>query len=226
MRNKLIIVFTLSLLLVACTNEADVNEQSEDSTLQGIEVSGNEAAGSFQTVFPELSNFYDQSDNSFEYTQFNNEGTRNSMDSVKEYAIVKEQLKPYAYLLIYNNDSSQAIDLYSYNYIETKKGNNRNWEQGEADTEVALIDFKKNTRRRLYFSGPSYAVLDAKWIGDDSIALATAEIISDQKCKPSFIKLYLKEKQQEIIEYRDTLQLDINNYVEKKMNRVRTTPAF
>jgi hypothetical protein len=83
-----------------------------------------------------------------------------------------------------------------------------------------------NTRRRLYFSGPSYAVLDAKWIGDDSIALATAEIISDQKCKPSFIKLYLKEKQQEIIEYRDTLQLDINNYVEKKMNRVRTTPAF
>lgn len=121
MINKLIIAIALSLLLMACNNEADVNEESDDSILQGIEVSENESAGNFPMIFPELSDFYEQSDNSFEYTQFNNEGNRNRMDSGKEYEIVKEQLKPYAYLLIYNNDSSQAIDLYSYNYIETKK---------------------------------------------------------------------------------------------------------
>jgi uncharacterized protein (DUF1330 family) len=227
MINRILIVFTLSLLLLACNNETDVNfKREDDSSRQTLEDAGINSSDNFQLVFPELASFFNQSDTSFKHAQFNNSGTLDSMSLGKENAIVKEQIKPYANLLIYNSDSTQAIDLYSYNYIETKKGNNTKWERGEADTEVALIDFRKNTRKRLYFSGPSYAVIDARWMGEDSIAFATAEIIGEGIVKPSFIKFYLKEKQQEVIEYNGTLMAEINNYIEKKMNRVKTTHAF
>jgi hypothetical protein len=90
-------------------------------------------------------------------------------DSVqrKPFKITTSFIDTYKTVLRWSPDSSNILDLGSYGLIAIKdKQGAVTLEGGEADTEVALIDTKNNTRTRLIFAGPAAKIIDGRWLND------------------------------------------------------------
>jgi hypothetical protein len=85
------------------------------------------------------------------------------------------------------------------------------------DTEVALIDFNKKKRKRIYFGGTSSAVLDAKWISKDQVLLLTGEVIDRATFQPELLKYNVGDSTINDFVYPDTLQLNISDYEDKRL---------
>jgi hypothetical protein len=223
MINRIILLLMLWIVL-ACNQASKSNDVRADSLFTTTET-GINTPNEFHTLFPELVLLYQQ-DPSFTLNNFNSKGSEDSLMTFPGRPLLPELLSVYGPLFIYNSDSSLAIDLYSYNYIPVNKENGTKWERGEADTEVALIDLVQKKQNRIFFAGPSYTILDARWIDKNIIALAIAAITDDQKIQPGLIKINLQTQTRQMVEYNDTLQVDISRYTDNKINKVKTTPAF
>jgi hypothetical protein len=84
----------------------------------------------------------------------------------------KEYFDLYKTLLVYSPDKTMFIDMDSYNFLlERDKKGNLIGMGGDPETEVALIDIKRKTNKRLLYNGPSTIIEDAAWIGGDKIAI-------------------------------------------------------
>jgi hypothetical protein len=130
---------------------------------------------------------------------------------------LSEALKSYYPLFIYNADSSYAIDLYSYNVILQKRNGKIIADQAGPDTEVALVDLKNKTRKRIYFGGSSSAVLDAKWINNEELFLLTGEIIDASKFQPQVLLYKLSDSSAREFVYTDTLRVSIKDYTDRRL---------
>ncbi|TCZ70482.1 hypothetical protein [Flaviaesturariibacter aridisoli] len=84
-----------------------------------------------------------------------------------------ENWKPW---LLYNADSSRAIDLVSYNYTIERRGGRAVLEGAGPDMQIAALDFPKGTRRQLLFAGPGALSLDAVWSDPHTVLLAQAQL--------------------------------------------------
>lgn len=79
--------------------------------------------------------------------------------------------------LVYNADSSRAIDLVSYNYSMDTLANGRvQLEGNDPDFEIAVLDYRGGTRLPLVFAGPGALDLDAVWQDQQTVVLALAEL--------------------------------------------------
>ncbi|WP_460570605.1 hypothetical protein [Flaviaesturariibacter terrae] len=83
------------------------------------------------------------------------------------------QWKPW---LLFNADSSRAIDLVSYNYSIAQKNSRPVLEGAGPDMEIAVLDNRRGTRRQLLFGGPGTLSLDAAWSDPNTVLLALAEV--------------------------------------------------
>ncbi|MCW3105472.1 MAG: hypothetical protein JWO09_3912 [Bacteroidetes bacterium] len=90
-----------------------------------------------------------------------------------ENAIDKEYMDLYGSLFIYSPDSTQFLDLDSYNLLlEKDKKGKLVGTGGDPETEVALLDVRTHTRKRLLFYGPSVIIEDAAWLSGKKITIA------------------------------------------------------
>ena len=79
----------------------------------------------------------------------------------------------YKSVLRWSPDSTKVLDIGSYGLVVVRdKDGNVTLEAGEPDTEIALIDRRKNARARLMFVGPSSEVLSASWINKSDAMIA------------------------------------------------------
>ncbi|MBD0365896.1 MAG: hypothetical protein ICV53_07310, partial [Flavisolibacter sp.] len=133
------------LLMAACTNSAS-DKSREPEVVNPIAFGETNTA--IETAFPDVFRYFSRQDSSFSATHFQLI-SEDSLEALPPGTINKQELRPYLPYLIYNKDSSQAIDMYSYNILLTNKNGNTVSEAAGPDSEVALLDFKANTRRRL-----------------------------------------------------------------------------
>lgn len=215
---KYLIPLSLVLLLAACNsnNSASKNQQAEDST-EVEEPYTDPVKQEISMAFPDAYRFFSARDSSFNPNRFEEAST----DTANAPALkLSDALKNYYPLFIYSPDSSYAIDLYSYNVLLVKRNGKTVAETGDPDTEVALIDLKNKTRKRIYFGGSSSAVINARWINNQQFFLLTGEIISDSKFHPELLKYTVTDHTVNDFVYSDTLNLRISDYPDKRLENL------
>jgi hypothetical protein len=216
--------FILLMFLAACNNSDAVSENRED-TSEVEEPYVNPYQQQIQTAFPETYQFFSEQDSSFSALKFEDMGE----DTIKHQALPlrKEKLEAYYPLFIYSQDSSYAIDLYSYNVLLGQRGNPNLVHNGGPDTEVGLINLKEDTRKRIYFGGSSSSVLDARWINRHEFFLLTGETMGDNRFQPAILKYDVSNNVMSHFVYRDTLNVQASDYRDRRLEPVlRTSLAF
>src|ERR1700694_3629368 len=138
----------LSLAIFACHNSTD-RPVSIRADTEGTNMAGQQKE--LQNAFPALYQFFSRQDSSFSPGHFEVAGTDTL--PAAEVLPVTDDLKEYMPYLVYNKDSSYAVDLYSYNIILSHENGTTIGEASGPDTEVGLVDLKQKTRRRIYFGG-------------------------------------------------------------------------
>ena len=211
---KTLIAGSICLCLIACTDNADNtgnHKAKEQTTAETSNSTG------FQHSFPALFNALKQKNvtaDSFAITE------TGQLEPFPSSPINMQHLQPFKKLLIYNSDSTQAIDLFSYNYILAEKEGKPVAEAAEPDTEIALLNFKKNTRKRIWYSGPATAIVDAKWVGPNEVELLSIQEDEKGERKPIIWKISLTKNTIDTYKYNHPVALTATDYLNKRFNSV------
>ena len=212
---KALLFIVVAALLVSCNNNADTRQIQNDTVL---EAGGErEELAIIQNAFPQLFSYLKKEDATFDAAHFY-EAEVSKMSPAPAQPLHEESLQPYKDLFVYNTDRSKAIDQYSYNYVITADSIERMQNAGP-DTEIALVDFKNKTRKRIFFSGPSFAIWDAAWLPHEGAVLAGAEVVGEQKIVPLFLQVNFTDSSIKTFQSSDTLQADMKEYVAQKIKR-------
>lgn len=211
---KLTLAIGFVFLLAACNNSAD-NSSTIDTVQTDSEQEEMEEATHLQESFPDLYAFLKKQDTSLDVAKFDDAGV-DSLHTLPAVAI-DEKIKTFSPYFIYNADQSLAIDLYSYNYIQREKEGKRSLEMAGPDSELGLINTKNNTRQRIFFSGPSIMLLEAKWMGAEELLLAGAEDLGEDKVRPMLWKINLADSTQHTYTYKDTVNAKTYDYTQEKL---------
>lgn len=214
---KKIIPFMFALLFIACNNSSELSERDNDTIEEIEEPYIDPMKQEIVSAFPPDYQFFSQQDSMFNASRFE----QIAEDTVNTPALkVSDKLQDYYPLFIYNTDSSYAIDLYSYNILLEKRKGKIIVQDSGPDTEVALIDLKNKTGKRIYFGGSSSAVLDAKWINNQEFLLLTGEVLSGTKFQPRVLKYNLADNSIANFVYPDTLNVKIADYRDKRLETI------
>lgn len=202
-------------LLAACNNSSNTVEAISDvpDTLQEAVV--DDEVTVVKQSFPQLFQYLRKQDSTFSEDRFLLAG-ENKVEPIAPVPIDSARLKPFQNYFIYNQDSSLALDLYSYNYIITQRNGKNRLEEGGPDTEAAVLDFKNGTRRRVFFGGPAHTLWDAKWIKPDTLLLIGAESHND-KIIPTIWQVNLKDTSMQVFAYQGEVAADMSGYQKQKL---------
>ena len=222
--NKILLVSTL-LFFAACTNDAADEPKVSDSMSNTVitdELPEEDEIAPVAQVFTSL-------DSGFNAGSFYESG----IDSLQLTQLAKidsgnlEEFVPY---LIYNADSTLAIDPYSYNYVIQDRNGTKKVSQAGPDVEIALIDIKQNTRRRLWFGGPSTAILDAKWKNKNELWLSGIESLDTAGYQPFILAINVTNNQVQRWQSDEIVKTQVNDILKRKLeaqaNAPRTNRAF
>lgn len=189
-----ICILTAAMLL-ACTNEA-VDTRVDEKMVEAEPLPADPLSQKLKgDAFVQ---FVAATDASFAATDFQHAGSF-PLPKVQS-GFTPESVAPYHGLLVFDRDSSRAVDLFSYGTFITEN----QLRGGEADTEAALLDYKNNVRKRLLYLGPSYVLAHAS-INDSTVTLSGFERMDDNKLKPLFWVINLNEETAELYEYKKTV---------------------
>ena len=217
---KLLLLSLLAAGLWACTDSADTGNTASDE----VTTAAGDEAGELdwkEDAFPDVLRALESADTSFTLDSFAAEGGAPIDNSVKAYPMEGERLVPFQSVFVYNGDSTRAIDLFSYNFMAQNRNGQSVLVPGEPDTEVALLDYKDKTRKRLLFLGPSFAALDARWLSNDQVAIAGAELVGEDLIKPIVWKITLPAGTVETEFYTDTVRANIPAIREQRFRTVK-----
>lgn len=208
-------ILSVISVLWACNNNADNTAGNAQDTLQ--EAVADAEVSEVQQSFPQLFQYLKAQDPAFSEDSFLLSG-ESKVEQVPPAAIDEKRLQPFRKYLVYNSDSSLALDLYSYNYIATSRDGRNSLEEAGPDSEAAVIDFKNNTRRRVFFGGPSYALWDAKWINQNELLLIGAETGEENKIIPTIWQVNLQDTSIQVYAYEGEVKADMNEYKRQKLD--------
>jgi hypothetical protein len=217
---KLLLLSLLAAGLYACTDEADRSGTASEEVITAPAEEDGELDWK-ENAFPEYLRALESQDTTFTIDSFAAEGQAPIDNTVKAYPMEGERLVPFQTLFVYNNDSTRAIDLFSYNFMANTREGQQVMIPGEPDTEVALLDYRDKTRKRLLFLGPSYAAIDAQWLSNDEVAIAGAEIVGENLVKPIIWKITLPGGGVETEFYTDTVRADIPEIRQQRFKTVK-----
>jgi hypothetical protein len=209
----------LLILSVSCQN-TDPEKKAEETpgSTQGAESAGEELNTETHTLHELASPIFKPDSGALSAAEFE-VGEIASLDQVQGTPLDEKKIAPFRHLLVYNRDSTLAADLFSYSYISVEKGGKTVLTPGEPDTEIALVDLKNKTRRRLLFTGPSFIVADARWTENGKLIIIGGEQLQ-KEIKPVAWKIDVRKNEMESLNYPDTLSMDLASYVEQKINGV------
>ncbi|HEX2533500.1 MAG TPA: hypothetical protein VHK69_07185 [Chitinophagaceae bacterium] len=231
------ILFTAALLagiLAGCTNNnegsnASADIENADSIATETESPDARGAAALAARFPGYLGFLKAEDSAFQAASFE-QGAQDSLPVLPYYPIGEEEkYSKLKHLLIFNADSSLALDLFLYNAEVLPGDTGKGYKLPEGpDTEVGLIDWKKKTRRRVLFLGSAGAVVDGAWVAPDRFVLAGAETIDTDQLKPVLWQVNLADSSIQTIFYPDTLRARLHAYKNPQLQQqrpLRETPV-
>lgn len=213
---------TLPLLILcvwvtACGNSSD--EETPPATNQELNRENEtEAAAMAVLPFPELFANLEQRDTAFFAEAFGDFSAPSALDTLGALPYKEKEGSKFRRFIIYNGDSTRAIDPYSYNHLLVERGGREKLVSGGPDTEVGMIDFTKRTRQRLLYFGPSYILMDARWKGRDTVLLAISEAIANDRVSPEIWEVDLARMTKRVRHYPDTLTFNAESYRKEKLD--------
>lgn len=201
---KLLYILTAASLFTAtaCSNNAATKDEGIDTTAAEAQTA---EAAMLQTAFPLFYQKLKAQDPSFDPELFEETEGGNSTPPQPRF-FPPEELAPFRPYLVYNTDSTQAIDLVSYNYIIDKKDGQPVLEAAGPDTEVGVINLQNNMRTRIFYSGPGTLIREGKWLDSTTVLLGGAESVSSTSIVPFLLRINLKEKTLQRYTYADSIQ--------------------
>jgi len=197
----------LGFFAFACTNNAGTKSEGIDTVAASAEdeklLSPEDRM--VQTAFPNMYQILKGQDALFDPALFEEtEGGYGTPPPARFFP--PEELEPFKPYLIYNSDSSKAIDLVSYNYVLDKQDGKAVLEAAGPDTEAGIINLKNNMRTRIFFSGPGTVMREGKWLDSTTVLLGGAETISNTAIRPFLLKIDLNDKSLQRFTYADSVQ--------------------
>lgn len=180
----------------------------EEQAVPGAETEESTVASSRSALLAPLQKLsaLHNSDTTFSADRFSDFFPAGAIDTAAARPFDKEHLQQYAGYLIYNEDSSRALDSYSYSHFFLPGSEKKELKSGSPETEVALLEFRAGTRQRIGFFGPSYTLLDAGWKDRNTVLVAVGEITGEGRIHPEIWELNLQDFTKKISAYPDTLR--------------------
>jgi hypothetical protein len=211
---KLVLCIAVAGMVAACNNNAGPSATANEAqdTLQ--EAVTDAQVNVAENAFPQLFQYLKQQDSTFSQDSFLLSG-ENKVEQVPPADIDDAHLQPFKKYLIYNSDSSLALDLFSYNYIANTRNGESRLEEAGPDSEAAVIDFRNHNRRRIFFGGPSYTLWDAKWTGPAELLLIGAEVHNENSI-PTIWQINLKDTSIQVYSYQGEVKADMAGYQKEK----------
>ena len=203
-------------LNLSCNDKADTGYSAADTVVEAEE--RGPLSPALSSSFPDLFAYLHSQDSFFAVERFEGGLLEGSADTVRTRADA-EQLQDFMPLLLYNRDSTLAIDFVSYQYVLSKKEGRPTIQQGGPDTEVGLVDLEKNWRKRILYLGSSGTVLDARWAGDSVILMAGAEEMEEGRIRPAIWTYHIGTGERGIYTYPQTIRANIEDYTEKILTK-------
>lgn len=206
-------------LLAACNDNTGTQQNGqvpEQDTVQEAGVTDETEMTTVHQAFPQLYAYLKKQDSSFSEDSFFL-GGENVLNNEPVLPVDEDALKPFEPYLIYNSDSSHAVDLYSHNFIVVPRNGTNNLEESSTDAEAALIDVAAKTRRRIFFAGPAYVLWDAKWTKPDEFLLIGAETKNENKITPTIWQIRLMDTLGKVYTYQGDVQADVGGYAKEKL---------
>lgn len=225
-RITLFLVAITGLCMVACSNNSSIESrgQESDTTFDDIREQPQKDETATVPTFPHLFTFIRQQDSSFSYTEF--KPWQTDKDTTRPLPLSAGQVQAFRPYLAYNTDSTMAIDAVSYNFVLHRKNGHEQLTQAGPDSEVALINFGNNTRKRLLFLGTMGMVLDVRWQDPATILIAGAEE-SGETIVPLLWKYTITTGSLQSFRYNGTVAAQVGTYAEDRLNKkAKTSRAF
>jgi len=205
----------LLFVVAACTNNAEHTTTPPEKEQTENKAEGPETGTLLQNHFPLLLSYLQKNN-----TAFSADSVIPTESATQEasaaYPIDTAKTATFKPLLIYNSDSTKAIDLFSYNYMLTNKNGISTAEAAEPDSEVTLIDFKNGKRQRVWFSGPAATVLDAAWINPRQIAIAGMQENENGQRYPAIWIVSLPDNTIDTYLYQQPATIATNEYLNQR----------
>lgn len=209
-------LYTLALMLmvlVACERKESAPQDVELTSDAPPEEKPNARAYS-DAAFNQWKMYY--SDRDVDMTSGNFE-LENTVDVVPETATSTAMWESgfdqvYIPFLAFNADSSKYVDIHSYKWKRTADGEIAI----NPDQEVMLVDRKTQSKKRLFFNGPSFWVEDA-YFKNDSIVILMEN--SDERI-PAYQELNINTMKSDyyILKEQVTFDSDYLNHIVRRLN--------
>ncbi|MHA4845443.1 hypothetical protein ACX0G7_14820 [Flavitalea antarctica] len=177
MKNYPGLILITALIFASCQDKPDQKAPPETAVVDSVANENIDTVLSNETIalFNQsgFSTFAKSKVPGFDWSKFR------MMNSWKEDSLYITPFEPpanyyetYKPFLKYSPDSSMFIDLDSYNLaIEKDKNGQRIGIESGPDTEVSLVNVKKNAKTRLVFLGPGSSIEDGSWIDNENLIL-------------------------------------------------------
>ncbi len=118
--------------------------------------------------------YYQQLDTGFTLRNFKASGVTLHMDGLPD-AISPPTENSFSDLFLYSPDSTQYLDLVSYNFLKEEISGRQVLISGDPDQQVVIADSRKNVRKQLMYNGPSQLAEFANWTGNQSFLIGMTE---------------------------------------------------
>ena len=218
---KIIPLLFFFVVFFSCNNKSEEPALKEEPT-ETVEEEEVEPSLDLSKNFKELNTFLRESDSSFSPGKFSQE-EEIQLDSISWNALDQETMEEFSPYFVMNADNSLALDLVSYNFIITNKNGVQRVEFAGPDTEIGLIDLKRNKRKRILFLGSSGLVLDGKWDEKGNIILAGAQDAGQGNLQPIIWRIYPAENKIETFTYPGTIKANVSEYYKLKYKPLKTS---
>ena len=220
--SKLLISILFVLLLAGCSDSDDANTSTNNEDSAHIE---DEALPQVDEVFPELNQYLINADSSFSIEGFEGGQTETKTDSTDQN-ISNQTISKYLPYLIFNADSTYALDLVINNYVPVEKNDEIVLVEGGPDFEVGLISLRNNKRKQLLFFGTMGVVMDAKWTDNNTIMIAGANEMNGDSIRPVIWTYDIPSKAWSVYTYDKMIAADASNFPKKwKQQKGNSEPA-
>lgn len=199
-------------ILAGCSDATDSKKSGENSKDALSE--NEEVLPQIEEVFPELFRHLASADSSFSSEGFEGGQTEIKTDS-SDQPISNEKIVKYMPFLVFNADSTYAIDLVSNNYVPVERNDKIILAEGGPDFEVGLIDLRNNKRKELLFFGTMGTVLDANWVDNQTLLIAGANEVTGDSLRPVIWKYQIPTRAWYVYTYENMIPVEAGGYQKK-----------
>ena len=216
---RLLLIMSGFFFFVSCSDNADTAK--EPLTKDPVTAEEQAPETSFTNSFPQLYDYFYSQDSSFRVDAFETGMISQKTDT--GFLMDKKEFNQYKPYLLFNADSSFALDLVSYNYIPSVRKGKKTMDEQGPDFETAIIDVKNMVRTRfLFFRSSGAAILDAAWQDSGNVLIAGAiDWQNADSLRPVLWKYHVHEKTLQQFNYPNMISADWSNYKKKvyELNR-------